>query len=270
MKIIVILLFLFLLGCNHRPIKKKINIKTNKLKKGYKIAHLSDFHSGKLNPVLSWIQEEKPDMILITGDLFDKRRKTKNAENIIEALCHIAPIYYVTGNHEFQHKQCSCFSMKKFLVSKGVKVLENESCVIEDQFCLYGFNDCLQFPTGSEYIQEKELINAVFSQCYDEKNFNLVMIHRPHHYFQFNEYKIDLMLSGHAHGGQWRIPGVLNGLIAPQQGFFPKRAGGIYPIHGGIQLVSRGIGSYWWLPRFLNRPEMIFIDLQTEHYKERK
>lgn len=264
MKIILLLLILFLLGCNHRPIKKKFHLKTNKLKKSYKIAHLSDFHSGKLYPILDWIQKEKPDMILITGDLFDKRRKTKNAEMMIDELILIAPVYYVTGNHEFQHKQVSCNSMKQYLKSKGVCLLENDSIMVDENLCLLGFDDCRQFTIGNEISQEKELIDVVFNKFYNERNFNLVMIHRPHHYFQFSEHKIDLMLSGHAHGGQWRIPGLLNGLIAPQQGFFPKRAGGIYPIHGGIQLVNRGAGCYWWLPRFLNRPEMIFIEIQPE------
>ncbi len=90
----------------------------------------------------------------------------------------------------------------------------------------------------------------------------MLLVHRPENYADYRKYAFDLVLCGHAHGGQWRIPGILNGLYAPSQGLFPKYAGGYYNEESVPMIVSRGLARESTIvPRFYNPPELVIVDL---------
>lgn len=256
------MVLMFLL-CNPCLVTRKCTLKSTKISKDVKLCQLSDFHSGACRRLLGIIEKEGCDYIVITGDFFDERRSLKRSTDLLKQLNKIAPIYFVSGNHEYKNKKEGYQKLRELLLENDVEVLDNRKLMISKEICFIGIEDCRQFPTGSEWKQEKEVIDSLL-QDLDEDTFNLVLIHRPDHAVQFDEYPIDLMLSGHAHGGQWRIPGILNGVYAPQQGLFPKRAGGVYSLPHGIQVVSRGLAWFWWLPRLMNRPEVNFIEIKKE------
>lgn len=94
-------------------------------------------------------------------------------------------------------------------------------------------------------------------------SFNILLAHRPEYIEEYGQYPFDLVLSGHAHGGQWRIPYLMNGLIAPNQGWFPKYAGGLYR-HGDMtEIVGRGL-LLDWKPRLFNPPEIVVVDIESQ------
>ncbi len=243
------------------PIKRQYTFTSHKLTSSCRFVHLSDFHSGPPFHLASSIRKTAPDWILITGDWFDGRRPIDRALALIEQLRTIAPVCFVSGNHEYKNVQWSYEQLCSFLDSRGVTVLNNQTVEIEKGIVLTGIEDCACFPEGSEWKQEKQRIDTLV-QSWDPKKFHLVMLHRPNHHTQFQGVPVDLMLSGHAHGGQVRIPGLINGVYAPQQGWFPRRAGGKYTLDSGVQIVSRGLSFYCWLPRFFNPLEWIVIDLK--------
>lgn len=258
----ILIAAVILCGYSWRPVKQRLLIRSEKVKRSVKLIQISDFHCGKSDPIIDWIDEEKPDLIVITGDLFDRHSKPDKAFELIRRLNKNVPIYFISGNHEYRCQYLSHEALLAHLKEDGIRIIDDQIEILDCGICLIGIADCLQFETGSEMDQEKAKIERLLNQHPERKDFfQLVLLHRPDHYTQFDE-PIDLMLSGHAHGGQWRIPPWINGLYAPQQGIFPKRAGGVYPIQGGVQLVSRGLARCWWLPRFFNRPELNIIEIE--------
>ncbi|HHU84418.1 MAG TPA: metallophosphoesterase [Clostridiales bacterium] len=239
-------------------------IKSEKLPlsfKGFKIAHISDFHncSSRLlqKQIVESLEENKPDIIVITGDSIDKRRT-----NIYESLAffahirHIAPMYLVTGNHE--HKTTV---KEKFLTAArkiGVNVLENEFAHIEHddgKVTIFGLDDPFRFENDES---EKERVDEIFSENQIENGFNILLAHRPELYEVYEKHGFDLVFSGHAHGGQMRIPFV-GGVIAPHQGFFPKYSEGLHEFESMKMIVSRGLGNSIIPFRINNRPEIVYV-----------
>lgn len=253
-------ILILIVALNQSPIKKTYTIETNKVESNLKAALVADFHSGKAQPIAKWINQEQCDFVLIAGDLFDERRSLFHVRDFLQALDSSIPIYFVSGNHEYKNKEKDYGLLKKVLMDENVIILDNSACLLPSNIQLIGIEDCRHFKKGNEWGQEKEVIQAIMKKV-EANTFNLVMLHRPDHYVQFDEYPIDLMVSGHAHGGQWRIPYLLNGIYAPQQGFFPKRAGGQYSLPHGIQIVSRGLSYFPMLPRIFNRPELVLINI---------
>ena len=248
-------------GLDPRPVKKRVVLQNERLCESFKAVQLSDFHCGSPQKIQAWTKEEQPDFIFITGDLFDERRPIERALTLVEQLTAIAPVYFVSGNHEYKNRRRSYAELRQSLVDRGVVVLDNRTISLRPDLQLTGIEDCVHFKTGSELDQEKAVVERLMSE-WDPVALQIVLLHRPDHEKQFARKPVGLLLSGHAHGGQIRIPGLLNGLFAPQQGLFPKRAGGVYPIYGGVQIVSRGLSFFPWLPRFFNRPELIVIEMK--------
>ena len=252
---------------------EKFNIETEKLdvKNGYKIAHISDYHNTHnkfLNDaVLSSLKEEKPDIIVLTGDLVDCRKTDIEkgvdfASNIIE----IAPVYYVTGNHECNISidgQSAFDNMIKDLKSLGVEVLRGEGTSItlpnDEKINIFGIDDPY-FHCGSS----SEIKYATDSLCsfldVDKNEYNILLAHHPEQLDIYSQYGFDLVYSGHAHGGQGRIFGL--GLIAPDQGLFPKYTSGLYEENGTKLIVSRGIGNSIAPIRIFDRPHLIYTIIE--------
>ena len=233
---------------------------------GFKIAHLSDFHNKKNhNVIVEKIKNSSPNIICITGDLIDSR-KTKPDVSLAFAkkLIEIAPCYYVMGNHESRLTEVYP-AFEKSLKEIGVTVLRNEAVRIEQDgksITLIGLDDPrLQGKTkGVEYacqIIRNELYTI------DRSGYTVVLAHRPEAFLEYVNGNIDLALTGHAHGGQAILP-FIGGVIAPNQGFFPKYYKGVYTEGDTNMIVSRGLGNSLCPIRFNNHPEIILVELNSK------
>jgi len=233
---------------------------------GFRIAQVSDLHNAKLGTngrLLAMLQEADPDIIAITGDLIDSRNTDISAalEFTAEAV-KIAPCYYVTGNHEARVAEYT--QLRSGLESLGVMILEDQAISLtreKDAITLIGVNDP-SFQTDYLFGDDQTVMDtALDSLTQNAAPFTLLLSHRPELLEVYAEQEIDLVLSGHAHGGQFRLP-FLGGLFAPNQGFFPEYDSGLYRLDSTQMIVSRGIGNSLFPFRFNNRPELILIELQ--------
>lgn len=247
-------------------------IESDKLPKtfsGYKIAHISDFHNTNSRRIKSKIIEvlnkNKPDIIVITGDLIDSRRTNiLNAKEFLKSVVSIAPVYYVLGNHESRLYDVQ--SLTNEVQDVGVKVLRNVSEKIERQgehIEVLGIDDpAFYIPLENNYEIRQKVDNVLETVLKDSNNFKILLIHRPELLDIYAKYKFDLVLTGHAHGGQIRLP-LIGGIIAPGQGFFPKYTTGIYKENNTHMILSRGIGNSKFPFRINNRPEIIIANLKS-------
>ncbi|MBM7578750.1 metallophosphoesterase [Jeotgalibacillus terrae] len=229
----------------------------------YKIIQLSDLHNKSFGEnqekLVDQVKQAKPDIIVITGDIIDSRRYNEEpALTLAEEMVQLAPVYYVSGNHEERSGKYD--GLREKLIATGVKVLTNETVTItyeEDSFLLTGVED----PVISDATAAEENLQQTFSER-DTEQFTILLAHRPELFSLYREYESDLILSGHAHGGQFRIP-FLGGVVAPDQGLFPEYTSGIYEMDGSTLLVSHGLGNSIIPFRIFNRPEVVEITLQT-------
>lgn len=234
---------------------------------GYRIAHVSDLHNtemGKDNEkLLTILREADPDIIAITGDVIDSRNTDIDmALQFTKAAMEIAPCYYVTGNHEARVSEYD--ELKEGMIELGVVVLEDGRIKLEqagETISLLGANDP-SFQT--DYLfgdSETVMLSKLQDIINEEDTYTILLSHRPELFEVYKESKVDLVLSGHAHGGQFRIPFV-GGLVAPNQGLFPKYDAGLYTEENTNMIVSKGIGNSILPFRFNNRPEVILIELE--------
>ena len=246
-------------------------IKSNKIPKsfdGFKIAQISDFHNtdcDKLkNSLVQNLKDQKPGIIVITGDFIDSRRTDiDGAIKFIKRINNIAPVYYVSGNHEARIN--NYIDLQNGFWQNNVKVLYNQTEIIfknREKINIVGIDDpTINKPKTDE---EKTVKTAIEKASFDKQNFTVLLSHRPELFDIYAQEEIDLAFTGHAHGGQIRIP-FLGGVIAPAQGFFPKYSSGVYQKDGSKMIVSRGIGNSFLPFRINNRPELIIATLKTKH-----
>ncbi|MDX1770216.1 MAG: metallophosphoesterase [Planococcaceae bacterium] len=226
---------------------------------GYRIVQVSDLHDATFGEnqqrLVKKVKQAKPDLIVITGDLVDSRRyDLPNSLDLVNQLVKLADVYYVTGNHEVATNDVEF--IKRELKALGVHVLSNETLMLEhgnDSIAISGIEDPLMGQTASEMLNEAEIRSDVFT---------LLLAHRPEDFQTYKEFEIDLTFSGHAHGGQFRIPFV-GGLIAPGQGFFPKFTAGIHEKEQSKLVISRGLGNSILPFRLFNLPEIVVVTLQS-------
>ena len=235
---------------------------------GFRIAHVSDLHNAKMGKdnekLLTMLRDAAPDMIAITGDLIDSRNTDiAIALQFVEEAVKIAPCYYVTGNHEARVNEYG--KLKAGMEAAGVIVLEDaqtEICLEGETITLIGVNDP-SYQTDYLFGDAETVMNTKLEYlCTDNDGFTVLLSHRPELFHTYADQNIDLILSGHAHGGQFRLPFV-GGLVAPNQGLFPQYDAGIYEEENTHMLVSRGIGNSILPFRINNRPEVILIELQA-------
>jgi len=236
---------------------------------GYRIAHVSDLHNtemGKENEkLLTMLREAEPDMIAITGDLIDCRRTDMEiALQFTAAAMEIAPCYFVAGNHEARITEYD--ELKERLTEQGVIVLDDKRIELErsgEKIVLLGVNDPA-FPTKHLYGDTETVMKKKLKAISAEENvFTILLSHRPELFECYADSNIDLVLSGHAHGGQFRLPFV-GGVMVPNQGFFPKYDAGLFTEGMTKMFVSRGIGNSAFPFRVNNRPEVILIELERK------
>lgn len=231
---------------------------------GYRIAQVSDLHNtqmGKNNEkLIEMLQTEKPDMIAITGDLIDSRNTDISvALDFAKQAVQIAPCYYVTGNHESRIADYEL--LKDGLINCGVAVLEDEMIFItigDESIALLGVQDPTFWGDDASYTMRTKLQNITENN----EQYTVLLSHRPELFSVYVDLTMDLVLSGHAHGGQFRLPGI-GGLFAPHQGFLPQYDSGLYTQGYTNMIVSRGIGNSIFPFRVNNPPEVVIIQLQT-------
>ena len=234
---------------------------------GYRIAHVSDLHNteiGKDNEkLLAMLREADPDIIAITGDIIDSRNTDIDiALQFTKTAMEIAPCYYVTGNHEARVSEYD--ELKAGLTEQGVIILEDKCIGLdksEETISLLGVNDP-SFQTDYLFGDSETVMQSKLQEIINEEDtYTILLSHRPELLEVYTESKVDLVLSGHAHGGQFRLPFV-GGLVAPNQGLFPKYDSGLYTEENTNMIVSKGIGNSILPFRFNNRPEVILIELK--------
>ncbi|MGH1276100.1 metallophosphoesterase [Bacillus cereus] len=234
--------------------------------KGYKILQISDLHNKKFGDnqdvLIQKIKSIDPDIIAITGDLIDS--KSYDAEVSMQLIREIVkkyPVYFVTGNHEQWSGKYN--NLEKELKKYGVNVLRNEHVGIrkgEQEINLLGIDDP-EFGTGNRdegNIIIDEIKKAKIEMQPDK--YNVLLSHRPEFIKEYTNERLDLVLSGHAHGGQVRLP-FIGGLVAPNQGVLPKYTAGLYVEQNTSMVVSRGLGNSIIPQRILNRPEIVVVQL---------
>ena len=264
--VLVPALLIWLLWANSSQAATQVTVASGALPEafeGFKIAHVSDLHNAvfgrKNEKLLSLIRAAKPDIIAITGDLIDSRHTDiDSALAFVEAAAEIAPVYYVTGNHE---SRLDFDEIEPRLIAAGARVLRNEAEDIGrggERIRLAGIDDPSFIRTGGT---AEERTAAELEQLGDGGGtFTVLLAHRPELVEVYAEYGAGLVLSGHAHGGQVRLP-LLGGLYAPGQGLLPEYDSGLYSLGETQMVVSRGLGNSVAPLRVNNRPELVIVTL---------
>lgn len=250
----------------------KLTVKGSNIPKsfdGYRIAQISDLHNAEFGDrnekLIEMLQKAEPDIIAITGDLIDSSKTDINiALAFAEEAVQIAPTYFITGNHEAMVSAQEYADLENGLLEAGVNVLHDKEIVLEqneERLLLIGIDDpaYADRPSDVGVSMDSETINELFTT----EGYRILLSHRPEYFDQYVEAEVDLVLSGHAHGGQFRLPFV-GGLVAPGQGLFPTYDSGLYSKNKTSMVVSRGIGNSIIPMRFNNRPEVVLIELRRE------
>ena len=235
---------------------------------GFRIAQVSDLHNKDFGEgygqLLTLLSEINPDIIVVTGDLIDSRQTDLDiALEFAWQAGKIARVYYVSGNHEARVPEYE--DLKIGLVKAGVVILENQKVEITregESITLMGIED----PSFQEdYLfgdSESVARQAIENLQNESDGYTILLSHRPELFDLYVETEMNLVFSGHAHGGQFRLPFV-GGLVAPNQGFFPKYDAGQFTEENTTMIVSRGVGNSIIPIRFNNRPEIVLVTLRN-------
>ena len=255
---IVLSMLVICVVCHNKDLEiNKFNVKSKYIPTefdNFRIVQVSDLHNaefGKNNEkLLAMLKQTDADIIVITGDLIDSRNtKVDVAVSFAEKATKIAPTYYINGNHEARVPE-EYERLKQGLDEAGVTILENDSIDItigDEAITLIGINDSSFRMELVDDTMMQNVSHQLMSVVPDNDNYKILLAHKPH-YFDAYANQVDLVLSGHAHGGQFKIP-FIGGVVAPGQGFFPEYYTGSYIKENTEMIVSRGIGNqhYLWI-----------------------
>lgn len=271
----LITIILIILGClfvyfeNNNIVITKYTYKNEQIPsqfKNLKILQISDLHNAQFgknqNTIIRKIKKCQPDMIFITGDIIDANRyDLQKAITLVKQVVDIAPTYYVSGNHEAWSNHYN--EVKAALLEEKVLVLDNDSIDIKrgkDSITLIGLKDPAflysDYFFGTDYSAWE---NYLKSQVKYNK-FEILLSHRPELMDIYKKHNVDLVFSGHVHGGQFRLP-FMGGVVGPDQGFFPKYDAGEFVEQNTTMILSRGLGNSIIPLRIFNRPELVLVEL---------
>lgn len=247
----------------------KYNVKSEDIPSefdNFRIVQISDLHNAEFGEnnekLLLMLKQADADIIAITGDMIDSRNTDIDvAISFAQKAVNIAPVYYVNGNHE-SRVLGEYEKLKQGLTDTGVTILENSSADItigDETISLIGINDPTFRMDIVDDTMEQNIAHQLVNVIPDNDNYKVLLAHRPE-YFDIYAGNVDLVLSGHAHGGQFRIP-FIGGLVAPGQGFFPEYYEGSHIKENTEMIVSRGIGNSIIPFRINNKPEIIVAEL---------
>lgn len=262
--IVAAVLLLFVLGMaaiqNRRADITDYVIKKTALPQGFDgmlIAQVSDYHGDDTcrEQILQSLRERQPEIILITGDLLDPE-VTEESMDFAKELVSIAPCYFIMGNHEDRMTE-EYPALEARLREMGVIVLRNERRILErkgDRIAVFGADD----PSVDQFHPTD------YAVLCEGEEFALLLAHRPELFEEYVSAGVDLVFTGHAHGGQFRVPGTDQGLFAPAQGFFPKYTQGVHEKEDTTMVISRGIANLYFPPRLFNPPELVYVTLKAD------
>lgn len=254
----------------------KINIFSEVLPSSFdkfKILQISDLHNrkfGKNNEhLIKYIYHSNADIIVMTGDIYTGGEQNMSSfKSFMTHVSKIAPVFYVLGNHEISSGRVQW--IKEVLKNTGVICLDDAITFIykgKQRIQILGISDPFKSSQSQKFFERengvterfKQRLNSLIQKSND-KDFRLLISHRPEFANEYAKHGIDLVLSGHAHGGQFRLPGV-GGIFAPHQGFFPKYSEGVHLLNKTNIIISRGLGNSTIPFRINNRPELLEIIL---------
>lgn len=256
------------LTCTH------FTVQSSKISESFRIVMISDLHGhhfGDGNVKLTEkIQEQCPDLIIIDGDMINgDSENADTAVEVVRALKKIAPVYYSYGNHEYSYMEAGHTNLQNELEDAGALVLNYKNIDLEvkgNSLRLGGLYE-YGFETGMQSEEENERALTYLEEYVNTERYLIMCAHRPESFYPWeaaDTWRIDLVLSGHLHGGQVVIPGV-GGLYNSLDGFFPKYDYGQYKLGNSDMIITRGLGSNpKILPRLNNPPEIAVVDVQPE------
>lgn len=239
---------------------------------GLRFALVTDLHSCRYGAegraLVEALKAQKPDAVLLSGDIFDDRLPDDNAKAVLAAIARDIPCFYVFGNHEHWSERIP--EMREILLAAGVTVLVGEVKTVKIRGAaidICGIDD----PT---YMSDDEWLAQVASvaSASNPSRLRILLSHRPEYSAVYEKHSFDLVVSGHLHGGQWGVPFLGLGVCGPSSGgpdvhertLFPRMAGGAYTLNNGATMVvSRGLARESTpLPRFFNHPEVVIVNLR--------
>ena len=268
----MVILFMWILYGNSKLVITDYQVSSDRIPEsfdGFRIVQISDLHNarfGKENEkLLERLSHAEPDVIVLTGDLVDSRRTDLDiALSFAARAVQIAPVYYVPGNHEARIPEYE--QLKSDLTEAGVTVLENQKAQLDRDgkyITLLGIQDpsfYTDYLTGDSRTVAARAIKDLQNET---DGYTVLLSHRPELFDTYVSAGVDLVFSGHAHGGQFRIP-FIGGLVAPNQGFFPKYDAGQFQRENTTMIVSRGVGNSILPIRINNPPEIVVVELNRQ------
>ena len=272
--LLAILLLAAALDC--RLVVRYYTVEAEAITQPVRLALLTDLHSCRYGEneeeLIAALNAQQPDIVLLVGDIFDDKIPDDNTAAFLQSIAGQYPCYYVTGNHEYWAGTEAFNAKMAILAEYGVQRLAgNTDCVTVNgqtlNICGVDDIDSYRVIPNADQSDGLDIFNQqlkdVSPDQYNNLNYTILLAHRPGFFISYTVAGFDLAVCGHAHGGQWRIPGLINGVYEPNQGLFPKYAGGIYQQDGTTMIVSRGLArESTRIPRIFNRPELVIIDLK--------
>ncbi len=266
--ICIVFLIIYIWSTDNTLTTRSYTLETSKISENVRLLLITDLHSTKYgdnqSELIMAIDKAKPDVLLLGGDIYDDVRNNDNTRILIKNIANKYPCYYVSGNHEYWSYKIG--EIKQEIRNMGVSVLEGsgENIDVNNQnifLCGVDDPDCSKSEYGESKDWYKELSDC--NNSVNENQYSILLSHRPERANDYKNCNFDLILSGHAHGGQFRFPPFINGLYAPHQGFLPKYAGGEYDLGNSKMIVSRGL-MITYIPRIFNPPELVVVDIVGE------
>jgi len=233
---------------------------------GYTIVHLSDLHGARFGEgqsrLIRLIQRQNPDIIVFTGDMHDERLgDTEPVTDLIEGLRGVAPVYFISGNHERYGQSVAYRTLRQLFTDAGGIDLDDTAVTLYRGGAflrLYGLAN--YFTRTPEQILPQ--VNRVFAGLPEPGEFNVLLYHESDSFPALSTLPFQLILAGHTHGGQIRLP-FAGGLMSPYRTWFPDYAGGRYEENGSVLISSRGLGGGHPIPRIFNPPEVVVVRLRV-------
>ena len=259
---ITALFFLLNWGTKTRFVTQHYEVEDMRIHDDVRIAIISDLHGAlygkKQCDLIAALDKESPHVVLLLGDIFDQQDINVHAVELISALAGRFQCYFIPGNHEY--KSGELILIRNLLRESNIPILAGESTILtvnQTRVQIFGVDD----GQGGKAKQLNQIARAGAQRS--DSLYSILAIHVPNGVKSYLRYGFDLMLSGHTHGGQIVIHGILNGLYAPGQGFFPKYGGGRYDFGNQTLIISRGLSHKpYWLPRIGNPPELTIVTLK--------
>ena len=253
---------------------RRYTVSSRKVRAPFRIVQVSDlhsmFHGENQEKLMQKIERQNPDLVVLTGDIFHVSGQEEGGISFLKQICRY-PCFYVLGNHEYSSGKAQTYM--ELAKSIGIHVLSDDSVpfsVNGNDIRICGANDPQRNKLYEPGYSMQQALEQSFSSL-DSTTFHLLLAHCHIYIEDYKKYKFDLVLSGHSHGGQFRIPLLMNGFFVKQQGFFPRYAGGKYRFGDLTYIVSRGVSAKpEWVPRIFNPTELVVIDVEPEDFTRRR